>query len=46
MKCPSMRCSRMSSGALDAWIFPALWYPSLPFGSRETATDDCSPSPV
>ena len=42
---PSIRWRRMSCGSLEAWILPALWYPRRPFGSRDTATDEWSPSP-
>ena len=43
---PSMRCSRMSCGSLDASTLPATWKFRTPFDSSETAIDEFMPSPT
>ena len=36
----------MSSGRLDAWTLPALWYVTAPSEARDTAIDAFVPSPA
>ena len=41
---PSIRWRRMSRGTLEAWILPATWNVTAPFGNFATATEEFSPS--
>ena len=43
---PSMRCSRMSCGSLDASTLPLTWKLRTPFATSETAIDEFIPSPT
>ena len=43
---PSMRCSRMSCGSLDASTLPATWKLRTPFDISDTAIDEFMPSPT
>src|SRR5689334_16502466 len=45
-KWPSMRCSRMSCGRLDASTLPATWKFRTPVDSSDTAIDEFIPSPT
>ena len=44
--CPSIRCSRMSAGRVDAWTLPAPWKLRTPSRVMVTATETFMPSPT
>ena len=44
--CPSMRCSRMSWGSVEASTLPLTWNCTAPSSHCEIAMDELMPSPA
>ena len=45
-RCPSMRCSRMSYGSVEASTLPLTWNCTAPSSHCEMAMEELMPSPV